>query len=530
MIFEDFSQFILVENVFEEVVLQSVMKDITMGEWGLLLYVPCINPPWLTFAITELTSALFLLNDVPNNLGKPIARPMSVTLCTYPQIKGDVCTFIFMVSFQIQHAGVQSRKNINCTTVQILTDSSLSAAVKEVALQRRHNLFRDSIVLKGSDLNLVPETPAVDWGERYGGQEEGREAVKRRRQVVSMIQLEGSPVLYGSCLDVPGVERISEEEEEEEEEEGEGKGGWNKQRQSPSPNVDMPTSPNRVDEIADVETPTSPNCVNEITDVETPTSPNHVNEIGNVETATSPNRVNEIGNVETPTSPYCVNESRNVETPTSPNHVNEIGNVDTPTSPYSVNESPNVDTPNIQDMLNKMSSVDKPTPPESVNEMRNVHTPTILERLNKMRNVHMPTILDDEMSEICKEDLPPSPDNVCEIRDLINPKVELIVPAHLEDSTPLNNGNLSHDKPEDAAASPSETGSTCHPDDSGFQSLTNEATDEEEAQPIAEALKAGCTVADPDRVVVTMEPHDSETGEDNSGKFSDQEPDLVFTI
>lgn len=33
LIFEDFSHFILVENIFEEVVLQSVMKDIMMGEF-----------------------------------------------------------------------------------------------------------------------------------------------------------------------------------------------------------------------------------------------------------------------------------------------------------------------------------------------------------------------------------------------------------------------------------------------------------------------------------------------------------------
>ena len=32
LIFEDFSKFILVENIFEEVVLHSVMKDIMMGE------------------------------------------------------------------------------------------------------------------------------------------------------------------------------------------------------------------------------------------------------------------------------------------------------------------------------------------------------------------------------------------------------------------------------------------------------------------------------------------------------------------
>lgn len=34
MIFEDFAGFILVENIYEEVVLQSVMKDIMMGEWS----------------------------------------------------------------------------------------------------------------------------------------------------------------------------------------------------------------------------------------------------------------------------------------------------------------------------------------------------------------------------------------------------------------------------------------------------------------------------------------------------------------
>lgn len=32
LIFEDFSRFLLVENMFEEVVLQSVSKDIMMGE------------------------------------------------------------------------------------------------------------------------------------------------------------------------------------------------------------------------------------------------------------------------------------------------------------------------------------------------------------------------------------------------------------------------------------------------------------------------------------------------------------------
>lgn len=34
LIFEDFSKFLLVENIYEEVVLQSVSKDIMMGKEG----------------------------------------------------------------------------------------------------------------------------------------------------------------------------------------------------------------------------------------------------------------------------------------------------------------------------------------------------------------------------------------------------------------------------------------------------------------------------------------------------------------
>ncbi|XP_041753235.2 protein Niban 2b [Coregonus clupeaformis] len=134
LIFEDFSRFILVENIFEEVVLHSVMKDIMM-------------------------------------------------------------------------------------------------AVKEAAVQRRHNLYRDSIVLTSSDpnLHLLGDNPAIDWAGEYGtGPEEGPEAVdgeetgdntggaaqrrRRMKQVVSIIQLDGSPILANeSCLDVPGVDSIPEE-------------------------------------------------------------------------------------------------------------------------------------------------------------------------------------------------------------------------------------------------------------------------------------------------------------------------------
>lgn len=39
LIFEDFSSFILVENIFEEVVLHSVMKDIMMGQSFTVLFI-----------------------------------------------------------------------------------------------------------------------------------------------------------------------------------------------------------------------------------------------------------------------------------------------------------------------------------------------------------------------------------------------------------------------------------------------------------------------------------------------------------
>uniref|UniRef100_A0A4W5JMM4 Niban apoptosis regulator 2a n=1 Tax=Hucho hucho TaxID=62062 RepID=A0A4W5JMM4_9TELE len=132
LIFEDFSQFILVENVFEEVVLQSVTKDIIM-------------------------------------------------------------------------------------------------AVKEAAVQKKHNLYRDSMILTNSDpnLHLLGENPSVDWATQFrGGNEEpegalggGGQSSRRRRQVVSMIQLdEMGPLPYESCLEVPGVDLIPEEGEMEEEE------------------------------------------------------------------------------------------------------------------------------------------------------------------------------------------------------------------------------------------------------------------------------------------------------------------------
>uniref|UniRef100_A0A0F7ZCM4 Niban-like protein 1-like protein n=1 Tax=Crotalus adamanteus TaxID=8729 RepID=A0A0F7ZCM4_CROAD len=100
LIFEDFARFILVENTYEEVVLQSVMKDIMM-------------------------------------------------------------------------------------------------AVKEAAVQRKHNLYRDSIVMHNSDPNihLLDEGTPINWGEEYGGESDVDpldEKQHRAKQVVSMIHVDES--------------------------------------------------------------------------------------------------------------------------------------------------------------------------------------------------------------------------------------------------------------------------------------------------------------------------------------------------
>uniref|UniRef100_A0A671YY45 Niban apoptosis regulator 2a n=1 Tax=Sparus aurata TaxID=8175 RepID=A0A671YY45_SPAAU len=91
----------------------------------------------------------------------------------------------------------------------------LCPAVKEAAVQRRHNLYRDSIILTNSDpnLHLLGENPSVDWASKFGADEPestvdggligGGGSGRRRKQVVSMIQLDGLPLPYESCLEVP---------------------------------------------------------------------------------------------------------------------------------------------------------------------------------------------------------------------------------------------------------------------------------------------------------------------------------------
>ncbi|XP_032993393.1 protein Niban 2 [Lacerta agilis] len=121
LIFEDFARFILVENTYEEVVLQSVMKDIMM-------------------------------------------------------------------------------------------------AVKEAAVQRKHNLYRDSIVMHNSDpnLHLLGEETPINWEEEFGRQSDSDppdEKQRRAKQVVSVIHVdeEALPYEVTSLEGSPGAAELEPE-------------------------------------------------------------------------------------------------------------------------------------------------------------------------------------------------------------------------------------------------------------------------------------------------------------------------------
>ncbi|XP_075040992.1 protein Niban 2-like [Mixophyes fleayi] len=89
-------------------------------------------------------------------------------------------------------------------------------AVKDAATQRKHNLYRDSMVMHNSDpnLHLLGEGPPINWTEEYANSTEdsgGRHG--RTRQVVSIIQDDELPEGQESCQEAPVNEDIPEEPE-----------------------------------------------------------------------------------------------------------------------------------------------------------------------------------------------------------------------------------------------------------------------------------------------------------------------------
>lgn len=133
-----------------------------------------------------------------------------------------------------------------------------SAAVKEAAVQRRHNLYRDSMVLTNSDPNLhLLGEDTIDWAGQFGGvkgeRQGGEVANRKRKQIVSMIHLDGMPLPYESCQEVPGVDGIPEENEGQTEQDLETEKPVNPIQHVPIEKE--PGSPGNINEIRDLINP-----------------------------------------------------------------------------------------------------------------------------------------------------------------------------------------------------------------------------------------------------------------------------------
>ncbi|XP_071979964.1 protein Niban 2-like [Engystomops pustulosus] len=85
-------------------------------------------------------------------------------------------------------------------------------AVKDAATQRKHNLYRDSMVMHNSDpnLHLLGEGPPINWTDDYSNDHAG-DRHGRSRQVVSIIQDDEAPEYLESCQEAPANEDIPEE-------------------------------------------------------------------------------------------------------------------------------------------------------------------------------------------------------------------------------------------------------------------------------------------------------------------------------
>ncbi|KAM9324343.1 protein Niban 2-like [Gastrophryne carolinensis] len=88
-------------------------------------------------------------------------------------------------------------------------------AVKDAAIQRKHNLFRDSMVMNNSDpnLHLLGNESPINWTEEYDNTESSGGRNARARQVVSIIQDDEVPEYLESCQEAPANEDIPEEPE-----------------------------------------------------------------------------------------------------------------------------------------------------------------------------------------------------------------------------------------------------------------------------------------------------------------------------
>lgn len=160
---------------------------------------------------------------------------------------------------------------------------------------------------------------------------------------------------------------------------------------------------------------------------------------------------------------------------------------------------------------------------------------------------------------------PGSPDSVQQIRQLIRPVFEVVVPSATDTDPVLTNGMLPLEEGEEIEAITSEEdtmpkdsaiasaiqelenavrdedfnvdsdselpqasakSSPRHHDDSGFQSPTNENTEEEDPRPVAADLKGEAEPVGPELVMVMLKEEDEEVSEDGSGDDEDFESNI----
>uniref|UniRef100_A0A8C7LCP0 Niban apoptosis regulator 2a n=1 Tax=Oncorhynchus kisutch TaxID=8019 RepID=A0A8C7LCP0_ONCKI len=363
LIFEDFSRFILVENMFEEVVLQSVTKDIMM-------------------------------------------------------------------------------------------------AVKEAAVQKRHNLYRDSMILTNSDpdLHLLGESPSVDWAAQFGGgDEESDESPEgcgrskwRRRQVVSMIKLDGmGPLPY----------------------------------ESSTPMEPEPNSPDNVQEIRYL--------INPVVEMVVPASEEDLAVLTN---GTEPGMLTLEGEEEEVTLITTVVEEvhrKSLQWKSAPQEVSkqliERGPDQKAEGELQEKGEAAIEgkVEGIEDALQEMAIMIQEERQDEVEAAIEGEDEAIE---NAIQEIEMAVQEDDE-------------DRITECA--VDSDAELAPP--LADSSPR------------------------HHDDSGFQSLTNEALDEGEAQPMKDVLKTEDSLTDPGEVEVIVEQGNAAL-HDNSETGEDSETEILYDI
>ncbi len=114
------------------------------------------------------------------------------------------------------------------------------------------------MVLTSSDPNLLLlGEDTIDWAGQFGGVKRERQgdevANRKRKQIVSMIHLDGMPLPYESCQEVPGVDGIPEENEGQTEQDLETERPVNPIQHIPIEKE--PDSPDSIDEIRDLINP-----------------------------------------------------------------------------------------------------------------------------------------------------------------------------------------------------------------------------------------------------------------------------------